>query len=214
MGKRRSFILVMTLLIMAVCVCGCSKSKKSSAKAKTEGTFKICSDNSFIVTYSEDFKEEYYDKDELIEMVDKELTEFNNSDAVSKENGIVRESLEVKNKVAKLKLRFSNYNDYNTYARDYVNSERNAKLFLGTYEEAVTEGYGLNTTFMTVEDDTELSIDEIKEDDTLYVMYTNEGLQVSIDGTVVAIGSNVSEKDGLVKTSDKRENYIIYRLEK
>lgn len=212
MRKHKGFILVMTFLVLAVCICGCSKSKKSSAGTKKEGTFKVCSDNSFIATYSENFGEDYYNKDELGEMVDRELAEFNENDAVSKDKGVTKESLEVKNKVVTLKLKFQTYKDYITYASYYVNSERNARLFLGTYEEAAAEGYSLNTKFTTVQDNTELSLEDVKADSSLYVMYTNEGLSISFDGTVVAIGDNVSVEDGIVKTSDRRENYIIYKL--
>lgn len=212
MRKHKGIILVMSLLVTVICICGCSKSKKSSEDKKSEGEFKVCSDNSFIVTYSEDFGENYYSKDELEEMVDKELAEFNAEYAISKDNGITKELLEVKNKVVNLKLKFSDYNDYNTYSANYVNSERNARLFLGTYEKAVQEGYSLNTKFVRLDNSEELSLDEIKADSELCVLYTNEGMNISIEGTVVATGNNVTVKDNIVKTSDKRENYVIYKL--
>ena len=212
MRKHKGIILAMSLLVIAVCICGCSKSKKSSDKQNKEGEFKVCSDNSFIVTYSEDFGEDYYSKDELGEMVDKELAEFNDNYAVSKGNGVTKDLLEVKDKVVKLKLKFSDYNDYNTYSANYIDSDRNARLFLGTYEEAAAEGYLLNTKFVRLDDSEELSLEDIKADSELYVLFTNEGLNISIEGTVVATGANVTVKDNIVKTSDKRENYVIYKL--
>lgn len=212
MRKHKGIILVISLLITAVCVSGCLKSKKSSVKQKAEENLKVYSDNSFTVTYSEDFGEDYYSKDELGEMVDRELSEFNNNYAISKDNGITKELLEVKDKKVKLKLKFNNYKDYITYSSDYVNSERNAKLFLGTYEEAVAEGYSLNTKFIRTDNSEELSPEDIKADSELHILYTNEGKHISIDGTVVATGDNVTVKDNIVKTSDKRENYIIYKL--
>jgi hypothetical protein len=214
MRKYKGVVLVMALVLVTVSICGCSKSKKASAEPKSDTTFQVYSDNSFIVTYSEDFSEDYYSKDELSEMVDKEIAEFNENDAVSKDNGISKDFLEVKDKKAVLKIKFNNYKDYNAYSSGYVDSSRNAKLFLGTYEEAIGEGYSCNTKFIKTDDSTELSIEDIKADSELYIMYTNEGMRIAIEGTIVAAGANVTVEDNIAKTSDKKENYIVYKLKK
>lgn len=210
MKKIKGIILLITLTLVIAGICGCGKSKKASANPKDSASVRV-GDEGLVVTYAEDFSKDYYSEDELEELVDAEVKEFNETYASDKANGVVKESLKIKDKKATLKLKFANVADYEIYSKNYVNSTRNAKMFYGTYSEAVAAGYSLGTTFTKVDDSTEMTIDDISKDESLCVFFTNEGISVSFDGDIVATGKYVKVKDGVATTSDKRENYIIYK---
>ncbi len=212
MKKKKGIVLGCMITAMAICLCGCSLSKKSSAKAKDSEIVTVGEDNSVVVTYTDDFDEEYYDKDELEKLVDSEIKEFNETYALDKTKGITKESLNVKSKKATLKLKFSCYQDYETYCKNYVSSTRNTKLFIGTYEEAVAAGYNFSGKCTKTEDSSEMTVEDIQNEKGVGVFYTNEGTTIKFPGEIISIGQNVTVKDGLAKTTDKRENYIIYKL--
>lgn len=211
MKKLKGVLLLVMLVITMICLSACGKEKKEERKKEADVGLVINSDNSFVVTYSEDFKEDYYDKSELEEMVDKEIADFNSTMAVDPTKGISKESLEVSKKTATLKIKFSNYQDYIKYSAEYVSSNRNARIFIGTYSEAVAAGYKLTGKFMKTDDSGELQVSEIETMTDSLVFYSNEGFNIKVDGEVVAIGSNTTYNDGIVKTSDRRENYFIYK---
>ena len=212
MKKIKGIILLIMSAILTVALCSCGgKTKKTKEETKPEVGFSINSDGTFSVTYSEDFSEDYYSETELEELVDKEISEFNSSLAVDSENGISMESLKVKKKQATLKLKFLNYEDYNSYCAEYVSSTRNANLFIGSYSQAVEKGYNLATVFTKTADGQVMENTDIEETEGIKVVYTNEGFNIKVDGEVIAVGTNVTYNDGVVQTSDKRENYFIYK---
>lgn len=211
MRKQKALFLILLLVIMLVVSVGCGKSKKKPAKIEHSPTLTIDGNNHFVVAYETDFKEDYYDKKELETLIDNELATFNETSAADKNNGVVKESFTVNNGLAVLKLRFSSASDYMNYSTDYVNSTRNARLFIGTYDDAVNTGYSFGGTFKSVNGEETFDISAVKDDEKVFVLYTNENHSIDIDGEILGMNSNVSLKDNLAVTSDRQENYIIYK---
>lgn len=209
--KNKTRLAVFTLLLVLVLAfSGCGKSKKSSeGEKKITPNFYVYNTEEFTVVYEEKFDEKYYDEAELETMIDEELNEFNTKYVAEGNKGIEKASFNVANKKAILKLAFYSWNDYVTYASEYISSDRNAKLFIGSYNEAVAAGYNFAGKFTT--SDGKESYDVTTANDDVMVIYTNQGFKMDIDGDIVAINENVSVKDGLTVTSERRENYIIYK---
>lgn len=212
MRKQKGIGLLLLLVIMLVVMAGCGKAKKTQAESKTNPTFTIDGNNCFTVAYEEEFKEDYYDKKELESLIDSELAEFNETYAVDKSNGVVRESFSVKDGKAVLKLRFSSAQDYMNYSSNYVNSTRNARLFIGTYDEAVNAGYSFGGTFHAADGSEGFDAANVKDEEKVFVLFTNEKYRIGVSGEIIGMNSNVSLEDKLAVTSDKQENYIIYKL--
>lgn len=212
MRKQKGMILLLLLVIMLVVMAGCGKAKKTQAESKTNPTFNIDGNNCFTVAYEEEFKEDYYDKKELESLIDSELAEFNETYAIDKSNGVVKESFSVKDGKAVLKLRFSSAQDYMNYSSNYVNSTRNARLFIGTYDEAVNAGYSFGGTFYAADGSEGFNAADVKETEKVFVLFTNEKHRIGVSGEIIGMNSNVSLEDKLAVTSDKQENYIIYKL--
>lgn len=157
--KKRKIIFCCMLAVVLASVCSCA-SKKSAKKSEDEATVIIDKDNTVSVTYTEEFKEDYYDKDELETQVDREIEEFNSSYAEDKANGMSKQSLKLKDKKITLKLKFASYKDYEAYSAHYVSITKNVKLFAGTYEDAVAAGYDLTNKVIDLDKKPEVKLDE------------------------------------------------------
>ena len=157
--KKRKIIFCCMLAVVLASVCSCA-SKKSAKKSEDEATVIIDKDNTVSVTYTEEFKEDYYDKDELEAQVDREIEEFNSSYAEDKANGMSKQSLKLKDKKITLKLKFASYKDYEAYSAHYVSITKNVKLFAGTYEDAVAAGYDLTNKVIDLDKKPEVKLDE------------------------------------------------------
>ncbi len=157
--KKRKIIFCCMLVVVLASVCSCA-SKKSAKKSEDEATVIIDKDNTVSVTYTEEFKEDYYDKDELEAQVDREIEEFNASYAEDKANGMSKQSLKLKEKKITLKLKFASYKDYEAYSAHYVSITKNVKLFAGTYEDAVAAGYDLTNKVIDLDKKPEVKLDE------------------------------------------------------
>ena len=88
--KKRQIIFCCMLAVVLASLCSCA-SKKSAKKSEDEATVIIDKDNTVSVTYTEEFKEDYYDKDELEAQVDREIEEFNSSYSVVSDSGMCKE---------------------------------------------------------------------------------------------------------------------------
>ena len=157
--KKRKIIFCCMLAVVLASLCSCA-SKKSAKKSEDEATVIIDKDNTVSVTYTEEFKEDYYDKDELEAQVDREIEEFNSSYAEDKANGMSKQSLKLKDKKITLKLKFASYKDYEAYSSHYVIITKNVKLFAGTYEDAVAAGYDLTNKVIDLDKKPEVKLDE------------------------------------------------------
>lgn len=157
--KKRKIIFCCMLVVVLASVCSCA-SKKSAKKSEDEATVIIDKDNTVSVTYTEEFKEDYYDKDELEAQVDREIEEFNANYAEDKADGMSKQSLKLKDKKITLKLKFASYKDYEAYSAHYVSITKNVKLFAGTYEDAVAAGYDLTNKVIDLDKKPEVKLDE------------------------------------------------------
>lgn len=157
--KKRKIIFCCMLVVVLASVCSCA-SKKSAKKSEDEATVIIDKDNTVSVTYTEEFKEDYYDKDELEAQVDREIEEFNANYAEDKANGMSKQSLKLKDKKITLKLKFASYKDYEAYSAHYVSITKSVKLFAGTYEDAVAAGYVLTNKVIDLDKKPEVKLDE------------------------------------------------------
>ncbi|MBQ3665907.1 MAG: hypothetical protein II919_07355 [Lachnospiraceae bacterium] len=222
MKRVKKLVIFLLLIVMAVAVVGCSKSKKKSTNQKTVinkktqikvTNFVLDSDSTFTIIYEEDFDEDYYDKNELESMIDSEVNEFNSNYALSSSSGMSKKELLVENGKAKLSLKFIDSHDYIEYEKNYVDSKRNAKLFIGEYDDAVSEGYKAVGRFTDLTGNKIDDVENLAKGEGMEVLFTNQGFNMTIRGEVVAFNGSVEydSESGLYITSDKKENYIIYK---
>lgn len=215
MNKKR-YLTLMAMIFGALLLAGCSKKTSTYAVEYKSGSVDVKRDGSIEVTYREEFDEKRYDKNELEQAAKEEIEEFNSK--YSSDNGMAFKSLLVRKNRAKLVVTFATADDYVLYNKKYVDSEREIKMFVGTYEEAVAAGYEPSDKLYSVKGKKKTKIDKSDIDNIkdLMVVYTTKGTSVKVDGKYKYVNKYVSfEKiedtdEYIANTSDMSQNYILF----
>lgn len=213
MFKRKHMAMIILLLSVFLTMAGCSKKSDTYSTEYKDGYMRVYHDGKINATYVEDFDEDVYSEDKLKDMVNKEIAEFNEN--YSADNGMSLEDFEVKDDEAKVKFAFKTVEDYILYNEKYVNSDKVIKMFIGTYDDAVSAGYKVSGKLKVAGKKEKVDLDEIleKEDTSkLYVVYTNQGTVMRFDGNIKYVNNNVKLDGKMAVTSDKNQNYILYAL--
>lgn len=223
MFKKKHIILIGVLTLIMMTFAGCSKETSVYSVEYKSGAISVKNGGKIVVTYKEDFNEKKYDKDELKKKVLDEIDEFNSK--YSSDNGMSFASLKVKDNIASVKLIFKNVEEYLTYSKNYVDSEKKIEMFNGTYKDAIEEKHEfkgdlqkvkntLTKTKKSQKSSKDTDIKDVDDIEDLYVVYTNQGTQIKIDGTLKYVSKNVEVYNGVAITSDKKESFIFYKPEK
>ncbi|MGN0347641.1 MAG: hypothetical protein ACI4DU_10215 [Lachnospiraceae bacterium] len=127
---------VIVLFISVALLFGCSK---SNADISQKSNVELYDDFHLEATIVEDFAESYYDENELMDMVNEEVSTYN----VSKGGtpiSVLSHSLE--GGVMSLRLSFTDVSHYNNYMPE--------EIFIGTVNEAYQQGYDFNRSLVVV----------------------------------------------------------------
>lgn len=191
--KRLAFLSVMVLMI--VTLAGCKKGNVSIKTSEIEAnTMLIKSDGSVQVATVEEFKESYYDLDELKEFINKNLTEFNQK--VGNETAVVLDSLDQRKGNAIMVLHYANmayYAEFNDTDAKLYTSVADAKQLPETLINAQEDGSMSKNDVLSLEDAKAVSLSEeyhlivsgkIKCYTNGTIIDKNE-IQTTTDGTVV-----------------------------
>ncbi len=208
---RKTAGLLILVMAAAILAAGCSKKDKEASESDTKrnATLTIDEQGQIVITYTEAFDKSYYSKEELESRAAEELSEFNKT--ASGDSSAAMEALNVKDGNAVMKIRFSDEKVYVDYVKEYVNPDKETKLFIGTYKEAVSAGHDFSGKYTSGEDLSEVTAKEFKDTDSLVVVYTNEEQRILVPGDIMYFGDNVSLDKGLAVTSAGKDNYIIYK---
>ncbi|MCI8668714.1 MAG: hypothetical protein HFI34_04215 [Lachnospiraceae bacterium] len=208
---RKTAGLLLMVMAAALLAAGCSRKDKEASEPDTKrnATLTVDEQEAIVITYTESFDKSYYDKEELESRTAEELAEFNKT--ASGDGSAVMESLNVKDGTAVMKIKFADEKVYVDYVKKYVKPDKEAKLFVGTYKDAVSAGYKFSGKFTCGEDLSTVEAKDFKETDGLTVVYTNEEQKILVPGDIIYFSENVSLEKGLAVTSEGKENYIIYK---
>lgn len=131
MWNKIRLLLLISLMIIIGTACGTNAEISYSGH---ESLVKLNQDGTVVLTVKDVFDKDYYKEDELVAMVNEEITQFNN------ENGQGSISLgqhSVNGKEVSLELIFSSVDAYNKY-------NPSEEIYSGTVGDAVKNGYDLN----------------------------------------------------------------------
>lgn len=214
MFRKKHITVVVMLLSVILTMTGCSKTSETYSAEYKDGYMRVFHDGKVFATYVEDFDEDVYDKEELKTMVDNEIAEFN--EKYSTDNGMALENFRVEDEEAKVRLSFKTIDDYILYNETYVNSDKVIKMFVGTYDEAVSSGYKITGKLKQEGKKDRIDAEELEEKtDTskLYVVYITQGANIRVDGEIKYVNKHVKLEDNMAQTTDKSQNFILYALE-
>ena len=208
---RKTAGLLLMVLAAALLAAGCSKKDKEASESDTKrnATLTVDEQEAIVITYTETFDKSYYNKEELESRAAEELAEFNKT--ASGDSSAVMESLNVKDGTAVMKIRFTDEKVYVDYVKQYVKPDKETKLFVGIYKDAISAGHKFTGKFTSGEDLSTMEAKDFKETDSLMVVYTNEEQKILVPGDIMYFGENVTLEKGLAVTSEGKDNYIIYK---
>lgn len=182
---RKSLALFLIVATMAMALAGCGSSSDS---AVTETTIEVKKDGSVIHTIVEAFAEDYYDLQELENMIQNACDSYNagaGADSVTVSEIVQDEEL--------LTVRM-NYKDATAYAEF-----NQLALFAGTVKDAYNAGYDLDVTLYSLQDDSDM----IGKEDILgmgekHIVILREAVDVRVWNKVIYASGDV------LRTGDSR----------
>ena len=152
----------------------------------------------------ESFAQEYYSLDEFSAMVQKEVDVYNQKLGETK---ITVESTEVKDSVMYLKLHYADADTYRLYNEEY--------LFVGSVEDALSEGLSFNMIFRDADYEGECTAADVTENKSETVAVAKEEGVIQLEKPVKYVSSNVEILDAhtvevMPIEAEDEYAYIIY----
>lgn len=197
------------LLVFALSSCGLFSGPDTN-------TVFVKKDGTIIGTLVETFDKKYYDKKELENYINEEINDYKKSTGKST---IKLKSFKVKDKKAKVEIQYETAKDYKEF--NHIN------FFAGTIKKALEAGYSFDKEFLEVvngEIGEAVNTEQIKEDEDLKVIITEEIGDIKIAGDIMFVGSihaKVKAKDlvSIEKVKDSNQEsddekmltYILYK---
>ncbi|RDU24840.1 LptM family lipoprotein [Anaerosacchariphilus polymeriproducens] len=176
----------------------------------------VKNDGTIIGTLVETFDKKYYDKKELENYIKDQINDYENS---AGKNTVKLKSFKVKEKKAKVEIQYETAKDYKEF--NHIN------FFAGTIKKALEAGYAFDKEFLEVvngEIGEAVNTEQIKEDEKLKVIITEEIGDIKTSGDIIFVGSihaKIKAKDvvSIKKVKDSNEEpdeekmltYIIYK---
>ncbi len=199
------------LFLCAFMLMGC-KEQETVYVPVTSNTVEAAKDGRLIAYIVEDFDKDYYDINELAEMVAAEADAYNRNNAspfaeagqspVQVEKVMMAEDGSAKAVVA------LSFRDAAVY-RDYMGTE----LFYGTVSQAMQAGYDLEGRLFDVKKGTELAKDKLEKNADRMVLIIREQVMIRTEGKVLSLSSNavLTEQGYVDATADEGTKYIIIK---
>lgn len=195
-GKRTGCILLVVCFLF-ISLTGCGSSTDVSVS-----TLQLHKDGSITQIIVEDFPEEEYNFEELMQMNQQEVDDYNES--VSKEAVRINQmKLDDKNVVVDME-----YTGANAYF-----GLNGTVLYFGTVDQAKAAGYDLNVTLNSVSKDETLSPEELKEMGNRHIAIVNEAVDVLTYGKILYVSDGVTagKNKKLATVAEDETAYIVFK---
>lgn len=192
--------------VLLLCLTGCAG--KNDSKEQLVTNLEIQKNGQIVHTIYSDFKEAYYDLDDLSDMVQTSIREFElnnpNSEIVLKSCELVGADKDT----VKVVMEYSDSDAYTKY-----NGET---LFVGTIQEAYKKGYDLNMDMSAVsqkEETSTINRDDLLDMGTHHIVISDENLTISVYGKIQYISSGVTyeDKNTVVMEQTQGKSAIVFK---
>lgn len=148
----------------------------------------------------ESFDKDYYDKDELEDMLEQAVVEYN---AENGKDSIEVDSFKQSGGQIKVIMNYSNWADYAHF--------NDVQFFTGKLSDIQGKNYGMNVSFVSRDGSHTTTLEEI--DGEYYVILLEEKIVVQTPGKIAYVSDNVTiegEKLARVNEDTKGLAYVIY----
>ncbi len=187
------------LLLASIALTACSDAKSED----TASNLIINKDKSIISTVKEDFNEPYYDVNELKEMINSDIAEYNKTHdaAISSKEPVLEEG------VVSLELTYKTSEDYSIF--------NNESLFTGNPSDALLKGYSLDVILTDISDPTKtIAGVDIKgmTDNTILITDYIDNIHLPSKALYASDNVVVSDNGKTVKRNDTSDKpvFVIY----
>jgi len=187
------------LLILAVCtmiLSGCSM--KFSAE---ENAVYVNKDGEIVSAIVESFDKDYYDAEELQDMLEQSVIEYN---AENGKNSIKVDSFKLDNGVLKVIMNYLTWADYSNF--------NEVQFFAGQLSDIQGKNYGKNISFISRDGAETVAFEAIEGE--YHVILVEEKIVVQTAGKIAYVSENVNvEGDKLARLKEDAAGigYIIYK---
>lgn len=148
----------------------------------------------------ESFDKDYYDKDELQDMLEQEVVEYN---AENGKDSIEVDSFKVSSGLVKVIMNYSNWADYAHF--------NDVQFFAGKLSDIQGKNYGTNVSFISRDGAENTTLEAIDGD--YYVILLEEKIVVQTPGKIAYVSDNVTiEGEKLARVNEDASGlaYVIY----
>lgn len=186
---------LLLLAVSAVLLSGCSM--KFSAE---EDSVYVNKNGEILGAIVESFDKDYYDADELQEMLEQDVMEYN---AENGKDSIEVDSFKASGGEIKVIMNYSNWADYAHF--------NDVQFFAGMLSDIQGKNYGANVSFISKDGGDPVSLEEIDGD--YKVILLEEKIVVQTSGKIAYVSSNVTlEGEKLARVNEDATGlaYVIY----
>lgn len=164
MKKRIYYVMTVTVLCLLLSACGSGKETDDD----TVSTLTVEKNGKVISKIIEDFDEDYYYEDELKEMIETEVSDYNKQ---ADSESITFNSCEKVENAVIVEMTYRTAKDY---------SEFNGEVFFfGTVQEAYKEGYDLNIRLTDAANTQTIGKDDILNMGDKHIIISNEKVRIA-----------------------------------
>ncbi len=201
------------ILFAGLCLWGCGQGGAGAVTDTGEprAVIEVNKDGSISETIQEGFEAEYYDEEELRNMVLSEVAEFNRS--YQPEN-IQIEKLENEKGMITMELKYSSARAYTAFNTDEYNEKT---LFSGTVAEAYEAGYSLDVSMTDPQGEKGIGKEGLLSMGEARILIADQPVRVKLPGKIQYIGEHVTPagKDKADMQADENGEalgmyYVVY----
>lgn len=174
------------MLVAAALVCMMGLSGCGNDYHADENTVYVEKKGKVVTTELESFPEDTYDKAELEEYINNEISAYNDENG---EKSVVLESITVEEGMAEMILSYASAEDYAKFT--------GKEFFSGSVAEALAAGYTFDGQFVEASSGEVCTAETATEDGTLKVVMISGETALNVNGTIVYY------TDGFVKLENK-----------
>ena len=188
------------IIIIALCISGCSIGHGDY----TDTTISVSKKGVIRSTIIESFDKAYYNKDELLEQINKEIDSYCN--LVTDDKACVLLKLDVDEQKAKAVIEYSKPEHYAAF--------NSVDFFYGTVKEAAEKGYNLDITYKNRDNEETIGYNEIKEYSENKMVIMNEPIHVIFPSGILCSTANVdieSDNSAYISSESSGLAYIVLK---
>lgn len=196
--KKKNTLAVWALLgILLVSLSGCS----SALDEQNKTTIEVKKDGTIASVIVESFDKDYYQQEELQNMILQEAVNYNKNHA---SDSIAVEKVEVKKQQAVVVMQYAAAEDYMAY--------NHKPLFVGTVSGAIAAGYSLEGTLHEAADETKtITGTELSAMGDKQIVIVTEPLQVKVYAPITYLSEGaVLVNKKMASVSEEKMAYIVF----